>query len=192
MADTARHRLAHDAASAGSPSPPRLFLLWSAAIEARLVYLQVFQHAELAARAERQQSRTIEAPAKRGEIARSPRPRARLQRRRRHRSTPFRPRSPTRPRPPPALCGALGDCAREGSPGARSSASAAAAHFVYVRRQVSPEQARRVAALELDGVGFIEGEPPLLPEQGARRAPARLRRHRQRRPAAASRRPTTR
>ena len=38
------------------------------AIEARLVYLQVVQHAELTARAERQQSRTIEAPAKRGDI----------------------------------------------------------------------------------------------------------------------------
>ncbi|MGH8722161.1 MAG: penicillin-binding protein 2, partial [Burkholderiales bacterium] len=42
--------------------------LWTAAIEARLVYLQVVRHEELAARAERQQMRTIEAPAKRGEI----------------------------------------------------------------------------------------------------------------------------
>ncbi len=29
-------------------------------------------------------------------------------------------------------------------------------HFAYVRRQVSPEQARRVAALQLDGIGFIK------------------------------------
>ena len=43
-------------------------LLWAVAIEARLVYLQVVQHAELSARAERQQLRTVDAPAKRGEI----------------------------------------------------------------------------------------------------------------------------
>ena len=34
-----------------------LFLAWSAAIEARLVYLQVFRHDELTVRAERQQMR---------------------------------------------------------------------------------------------------------------------------------------
>jgi penicillin-binding protein 2 len=44
------------------------FLLWSAAIEARLVYFQVVQHDFLVAAAERQQSQTIIAPAKRGEI----------------------------------------------------------------------------------------------------------------------------
>ena len=41
---------------------------WSAAIEARLVYLQVGRHADLTARAERQQLRTVETPAKRGDI----------------------------------------------------------------------------------------------------------------------------
>ena len=44
------------------------FLLWSAGIEARLVYLQVYRHADLVARAERQQMRTVAASAKRGEI----------------------------------------------------------------------------------------------------------------------------
>src|SRR5438105_2006354 len=39
-----------------------------AAFEVRLVYLQVFQHADLVARAERQQLRTIPAPSKRGDI----------------------------------------------------------------------------------------------------------------------------
>ena len=43
-------------------------VLWAAAIESRLVYLQVFRYADLQARAERQQNRTIQAPAKRGEI----------------------------------------------------------------------------------------------------------------------------
>src|SRR5215471_11049750 len=44
------------------------FALWAAGIEARLVYLQVYKRADLVARAERQQMRTIEAPAKRGDI----------------------------------------------------------------------------------------------------------------------------
>ena len=42
--------------------------LWAVAIQTRLVYLQVVSHAELAAKADRQQLRTIEAPAKRAEI----------------------------------------------------------------------------------------------------------------------------
>src|SRR6266540_6283646 len=42
--------------------------LWTAGIEARLVYLQVFDHAELMNRADRQQMRPVVPPAKRGEI----------------------------------------------------------------------------------------------------------------------------
>ena len=42
--------------------------LWAGGISTRLVYLQVFRHEDLARRAERQQMRTIEAPAKRADI----------------------------------------------------------------------------------------------------------------------------
>src|SRR6185369_1365980 len=42
--------------------------LWAVAIQARLVYLQVVRHKELAAKADRQQMRTIEGPAKRATI----------------------------------------------------------------------------------------------------------------------------
>ena len=45
------------------------FAVWTLGIEARLVYLQVVSHADLVARAERQQMRTVSSPAKRGEIA---------------------------------------------------------------------------------------------------------------------------
>src|SRR5262245_63676596 len=45
-----------------------MLVLWTAAIEARLVYLQVFRRAYLVSRAERQQSSTLERPAKRGDI----------------------------------------------------------------------------------------------------------------------------
>ena len=51
--------------------------LWAGGISARLVYLQVFRHDDLARRAERQQMRTIEAPAKRADIVdRNPRARS--------------------------------------------------------------------------------------------------------------------
>jgi hypothetical protein len=45
-----------------------IFAVWTGAIEARLLYLQVVQHGEMMARANRQQLRTIKLPAKRGEI----------------------------------------------------------------------------------------------------------------------------
>jgi cell division protein FtsI (penicillin-binding protein 3) len=41
---------------------------WTVAIEARLLYLQVVAHGDMMARANRQQLRTVELPAKRGEI----------------------------------------------------------------------------------------------------------------------------
>ena len=44
------------------------FVLWTVGIQARLVYLQVIDHADIQARADRQHMRTISAPAKRGEI----------------------------------------------------------------------------------------------------------------------------
>ncbi len=42
--------------------------LWVVGIETKLVYLQIFQHADLLGRAERQQERTQASPAKRGDI----------------------------------------------------------------------------------------------------------------------------
>ena len=45
-----------------------LFACWTGAIEARLFFLQVIDHADLMVRADRQQLRTLNPPAKRGEI----------------------------------------------------------------------------------------------------------------------------
>ncbi len=45
-----------------------VFAVWMVGIESRLVYLQVVSHAELSARAKNQQSRSIKAHSKRGEI----------------------------------------------------------------------------------------------------------------------------
>ena len=131
-----------------------LFGLWAAGIEARLVYMQVIQHEALVARAERQQKRSITLHPKRGEI---------LDRQGRVLAYSVDADTiyavPTGIDDPAAttaaVCGALGDCTprwrqtveqRLGRPRA----------FAYVRRQVSPDAARRVAALQLDGVGFMK------------------------------------
>jgi len=45
-----------------------VFALWTAGIEARLIYLQVVQYADMTARANGQQIRTVKLPAKRGDI----------------------------------------------------------------------------------------------------------------------------
>ena len=45
-----------------------VFACWAAAIDARLVYLQVISHDEMVMRADGQQKRTVVLPAKRGEI----------------------------------------------------------------------------------------------------------------------------
>lgn len=130
------------------------FGLWAAGIEARLVYMQVVRHDELVARGERQQHRSIDSHAKRGEIL--------------DRTGSVLAYSvdadtiyavPTDVDDPPAtveaVCGALGDCTAESQRRLEERLGQERA-FAYVRRQVSPDVARRVAALELDGIGFIK------------------------------------
>ena len=128
--------------------------LWAVAIESRLVYLQVVRHKELAAKADRQQLRTIEAPAKRAEIV--------------DRNGHVLAASvdadtiyavPTEIGDPAtaarALCRALDDCSGKDQQALAERMQNGKA-FAYVRRQASPEQARRVASLGLDGIGFLK------------------------------------
>ncbi len=130
-----------------------VLLAWSAAIEARLVYLQVFRHADLAARADRQQSRTIAAPAKRGEILdRSGRILARSVDADTIYAVPTELGDPDEAAA--TLCRALRDC-EAADRRALAERIRKGKHFAYVRRQVSPDQARRVADLEMEGIGFL-------------------------------------
>jgi cell division protein FtsI (penicillin-binding protein 3) len=137
--------------------------LWVAGIEARLVVLQVGRHADLMARAERQQKRTMEAPAKRGDI---------LDRRGRVLATSVDadsiyavPSEIVNPGEIAArLCRALGDC-RSNERQSLADRLGQARAFAYVRRQVDPEQARRVAALNLDGIGFIKESKRFYPNK---------------------------
>ena len=52
-----------------------------------------------------------------------------------------------------------------GAAGAWPNASARGRAFVYVRRQVSPDQARRVADLQLEGVGFMKENRRFYPNK---------------------------
>lgn len=136
---------------------------WSAAIEARLVYLQVNRRDDLTARAERQQLRTIETAANRGEI---------LDRNGRVLAYSVDADSiyavPTDIDNPDAaasaLCDALEACHQREREAIAERIRRGRA-FAYVRRQVSPDEARRVAALGLGGIGFMKESRRFYPNK---------------------------
>ena len=135
--------------------------LWVAAIEARLVYLQVVRHGDLAARAEKQQMRTIDAPAMRGDIVDR---HGRILATSVDADTVYAVPSEIGDAKDTVarLCRAFGDCsARERQ--ALVDRLSQRRPFAYVRRQISPEQAQRVAALNLDGIGFIKESKRFYP-----------------------------
>ncbi len=129
-----------------------VLVLWVLAIEVRLLMLQVVQHTELVARAERQQMSTLPAPAKRGEIFDR---NGRLLAYSVDADTIYAvPTEVTDPvKTAAALCEALDDCTRKMRDELRDRLAQNRA-FVYVRRRATPTQARRVAALALEGVAF--------------------------------------
>ena len=137
--------------------------LWVAGIEAKLVYLQVFDRAELAARAEKQQERTPPSPARRGDI---------LDRRGRVLATSVDADTiyavPTEISNPAdaakKICDALRDCDKKDRQSIAERLGQKRA-FAYVKRQVAPDQAERVAALNLDGVGFIKESKRFYPNK---------------------------
>ena len=151
---TLKHRIAVAAA---------FLLLWSCGIEARLVYLQVFKRAELSARAERQQMRTLAAPAKRGEL---------LDRHGHVLAYSVDAASvyavPTEIEDPKAvvdaLCGVFGDCTREVRADLVERLSRRKP-FAYVRRQITPDQVKRIADLQLEGIGFIKENRRFYPNK---------------------------
>ena len=140
-----------------------IFLVWSCAIEARLIHLQVFQRDALAARAARQQSDTIELAARRGEI---------LDRNGRILAFSVDAETiyavPSKIINPPAvvaaLCAALGDCAPKEHQTLLDRITRNR-HWASIRRQVSPQQARRIADLKLDGIGFLKESKRFYPNK---------------------------
>jgi cell division protein FtsI (penicillin-binding protein 3) len=138
--------------------------LWTAGIEARLLYLQVISHDEMVARAKKQQTRTVKPAAPRGAIldrdgrllaysvdadtiAVNPReigdPAATARR----------------------LCQALDECdaARRGRIEAELRRDN---YFAFVARQVTAEEASRVQALEIEGVSIYKESRRFYPNLG--------------------------
>jgi len=128
------------------------FGCWTAAIEARLVYLQVVQHAEMTARANRQQLREVTLAAKRGEIF--------------DRNGGVLAYSvdgdtiwadPSQIEDPDAVAGQVCDALEDCGPEDRQAMVRRLrknAQFVYLSRVASFDEARRVRALKLRGVWF--------------------------------------
>ena len=137
--------------------------LWAIGIEARLVKLQVFDRADLVARAARQQLRTVAVPARRGDI---------LDRRGRILATSADsdsiyavPSEITDETSTVAkLCATFGDCTAKERQTLLERLSNQRA-FAYVRRQVSPEMARRIGVLNLDGIGFLKESQRFYPNR---------------------------
>jgi cell division protein FtsI (penicillin-binding protein 3) len=131
-----------------------IFAAWTAGIEARLVYLQVIDHADLMARADRQQNRTVVPPAKRGEIFD-----------RKGRVLAYSVDAdtiaavPTDIDDPDAVasqvCRALDGCGPDRRQAIAKSLSRKSP-FAYVARQVSPEEAKRVRELALPGITLLK------------------------------------
>ena len=140
-----------------------LFTVWTAGIQARLVYLQVVKHAELTTRADRQQLDTIDVPAKRGEI---------LDRQGRvlaysvdADSIFANPMEVDQPeRTASLVCGALDVCDAV-TRHAMTKALRRNSQFAYLARKVSPDEARRVKALQLKGVAFLKENRRYYPKK---------------------------
>ena len=140
-----------------------IFVLWAVGIQARLLYLQVHKHKELEARAANQSARTMDISAKRGDI---------LDRHGRvlaysvESDSVYGVPSEIKNAPEAAwlICGALGDCASKEQDALAGRLQQKRA-FVYVRRRVTPQQARRVSELQLEGIDFIKEDRRFYPKK---------------------------
>ncbi|MEO6214037.1 MAG: penicillin-binding transpeptidase domain-containing protein [Vicinamibacterales bacterium] len=128
-----------------------IFALWTAAIEARLFYLQVISHSRMMNIANRQQLRTIDLPAKRGEIVdRNGRMLAYSVDGEAISADPtvvVHPEQTAR-----AICAALDACNGATLAELLSKLLPSKKRFVYLDRQASAEAAQRVRALALPGI----------------------------------------
>lgn len=137
--------------------------IWVGAVEAKLVYLQIYRHADLWARAERQQMRTFTVPAKRGEI---------LDREGRVLAYSVDADSiyavPTeikdRERTAAALCAVLEACDASEHKLFLERLSRPKA-FVFLRRRVSRDEARRIERVNLPGIGLAKEDRRFYPNK---------------------------
>jgi cell division protein FtsI (penicillin-binding protein 3) len=140
-----------------------LCALWTGAIEARLLYLQVIQHDEMVRRAQNQRENTIEPSGRRGDIV--------------DRNGDLLAYTvdadsviadPTEienvDTVAASVCAALDRCdAAERHAIARSLRRKG--QFAWVVRKVSPDEERRVRALDLKGIGFVKESRRFYPKR---------------------------
>ena len=139
------------------------FVVWTVAIEARLVYLQVYLHGEMMERAERQQLRTIDAPAKRGDIidrngnlfAYSVDADSIF-------ADPGAVEDPARTAA--LVCGALKNCDATDRQAMLKNLRRPT-QFAYLARKVGPDEERRVRELDLKGVYFLKESRRFYPKR---------------------------
>ncbi len=132
-----------------------VFAFWSMAIVGRLFFLQVISYDDLSARAIKQYNRTIDVPAKRGEIFdRNGRLLAYSVDADTIYAVPGDIKDPAATAT--ALCAALEDCDRRVRVELQERLSRTSRDFAYVKRRVAPVEAQRVARLELPGIGFTK------------------------------------
>jgi cell division protein FtsI (penicillin-binding protein 3) len=140
-----------------------VFAVWTVGIEARLLYLQVFQYSEMMARADRQRLNTLEAPARRGDI---------LDRNGRVLAYSVDADSifadPSEIKDPEgvasAICRALERC-DAADRAAIGKSLRRSGQFAYVARKVSPEEEERVRALGIKGIGVVKESRRFYPKR---------------------------
>jgi cell division protein FtsI (penicillin-binding protein 3) len=139
------------------------FVVWTVSIEARLLYLQVFQYNEMVARAGKQRMNTLEAPARRGDI---------LDRNGRVLAYSVDADSifadPSEIKDPDGvastICRALDRCdAAERA--AIGKSLRRSGQFAYLARKVSPEEEERVRALGIKGIGVMKESRRFYPKR---------------------------
>jgi cell division protein FtsI (penicillin-binding protein 3) len=136
---------------------------WAAGIETRLIVLQVWQHDDLVLRADRQYNETQTPPGERGEIFD-----------RHGRVLAYSVDADTiyavpteiedKQKTAELLCRVLEDCDKKSREQLLERLSLKRA-FVYVKRRAAPFEAKRVAALELAGVGFMKESKRYYPNR---------------------------
>ena len=140
-----------------------LFAGWTAVIEARLVYLQIFKRADMAALADKQRLNTLEVPARRGDI---------LDRNGRvlaysvdADSIFADPSEVEHPEQTAALvCAALDRC-EAADRQAIAKSLRRTGQFAYLARKVSPDEEQRVRALGLKGIGVTKESRRFYPKR---------------------------
>ena len=136
---------------------------WTVAIEARLLYLQVVAHGDMMARANRQQLKTIGLPAKRGDIV--DRNGNLLAYSVDADTIGADPTDIDHPDEVAALvCRALDDCGLSQRQ-LMAERLRRKSQFAFLARQVSPEEGRRIKALELPGLLFFKESRRYYPKK---------------------------